>query len=423
MAIGPATRRTGTVTDTSFRFLWGSQAASVLGDGLSVLAVPLLVLHITHNPVAAALASATRTIGYLVAGLIAGTVVDRSAARRVMIVADSMRAGLFTALMLLALAGRGDVAAVLGLACAAAAVGVFYETASAVIVQDLLRPDELVRGNSRLELTNQMGLLIGSAVVGAVVAVSGVHAATGLISLAYVVSTVTALLVRVPAEDKHRKRGTRGIGGAMHDLRAGFRYVMGHPLVRTIVALQAVINFLVAAETLVIFFASQSLALQPIAVGIVVTASAAGGLLASTVANALTNRFGGPALIVYGIACLSTAIALISLVHNAAILVVLNLLVGAGSVIATVNIRALRQRVVPREMLGRVTSTARTLAVAAYPLGAVLAGTLTSTVTHNDPRPVFLIAGVLGVVVAVVAHILVLRGASRHSADSGITSA
>ena len=55
------------------RIFLGGQAVSMLGDGLAALAIPLLVLQLTGSPVAAALASAPRSIGYLIAGIPAGS--------------------------------------------------------------------------------------------------------------------------------------------------------------------------------------------------------------------------------------------------------------------------------------------------------------------------------------------------------------
>ena len=51
----------------------GGQAVSMLGDGLAALAIPLLVLQLTRSPVAAALAAAPRSLGYLAAGIPAGS--------------------------------------------------------------------------------------------------------------------------------------------------------------------------------------------------------------------------------------------------------------------------------------------------------------------------------------------------------------
>jgi len=59
------------------RVFLGGQAVSMLGDGLAILAVPLLVLQLTRSPMAAVLASLPGSAGYLAAGLPAGLLADR----------------------------------------------------------------------------------------------------------------------------------------------------------------------------------------------------------------------------------------------------------------------------------------------------------------------------------------------------------
>jgi cyanate permease len=59
------------------RIFLGGQAVSMLGDGLAVLAIPLLVLRVTSSPEAAVLASLPGSVGYLVAGIPAGVAADR----------------------------------------------------------------------------------------------------------------------------------------------------------------------------------------------------------------------------------------------------------------------------------------------------------------------------------------------------------
>ncbi len=55
----------------------GGQAVSMLGDGLAVLAVPLLVLQLSRSPLLAVLASLPGSAGYLTAGLPAGVLADQ----------------------------------------------------------------------------------------------------------------------------------------------------------------------------------------------------------------------------------------------------------------------------------------------------------------------------------------------------------
>jgi hypothetical protein len=70
-----------------------------------------------------------------------------------------------------------------------------------------------------------------------------------------------------------------------------------------------------------------------------------------------------------------------------------------GVVVASLVNRTQRQRLVPRDLLGRVTSTVRVLFLAMDPLGVVAASAATVAL-GGDPRPVFLVAGVTVVVAA-----------------------
>ena len=82
-------------------------------------------------------------------------------------------------------------------------------------------------------------------------------------------------------------------------------------------------------------------------------------------------------------------------------------------VVASLVNRTQRQRIVPRAMLGRVTSGVRVLFLAVDPIGVVIAGTAT-LVLGGDPRPVFLAAGTVIVVTAGAGWLAGLRGAGHH---------
>ena len=75
--------------------------------------------------------------------------------------------------------------------------------------------------------------------------------------------------------------------------------------------------------------------------------------------------------------------------------------------------RTQRQRIVPRAMLGRVTSGVRVLFLAVDPIGVVIAGKATSAL-GGDPRPVFLAAGTVIVVTAGAGWLAGLRRAGHH---------
>jgi Na+/melibiose symporter-like transporter len=146
-----------------------------------------------------------------------------------------------------------------------------------------------------------------------------------------------------------------------------------------------------------VFFAKRLLHQHDIQVGVVVMAGGAGGILAALCTPTLGRRLLEPTLMVYGCGGTMLGVGSIGLAHSALTLSTANFISGFASVVAVIAIRTLRQRLVPRELLGRTTGTARMIALSAGPLGTLLAGALTSA-NGGDPRPVFLGAGALGLV-------------------------
>ena len=133
-------------------FLSG-QAVSLLGDGLAVLAIPLLVLELTRSPLISGLSAASMTLGYLVVGLPAGVLVDRLDAWRVLVTMDAARTAAFAALYLLWVTGAATLWVIMAIALAAGAASVFFETALVVAVKDLFPGPGLIRANSALGTT------------------------------------------------------------------------------------------------------------------------------------------------------------------------------------------------------------------------------------------------------------------------------
>ena len=74
-----------------FLLLWNGQTISTLGTNISTLALPLLVLALTHSPAQAGLLTATRLLPYLLFSLPAGALLDRWDRKEVMIRCDLIR--------------------------------------------------------------------------------------------------------------------------------------------------------------------------------------------------------------------------------------------------------------------------------------------------------------------------------------------
>ncbi|MFF0456630.1 MFS transporter [Nocardia africana] len=392
------------------RFFVPGQIVSLLGDGLAVLAIPLLVLQLTHDPTIVALAAAPRMVGYLVAGLPAGPLIDRTNPWHVLLAADLLRAAIFLTLFGLTVARDGSVALVLVLAFVAGAAGVFFETALTVAVRDVHRDRELLRTNSFLETATQAAVLIGPAVVGLLAAASGLAVALLIDAATFAVSLVTvwATYRRLPGRVAPGAAGTERRLGA--EFRAGLRWLASSPIMSSLAILQVVTNLCLAASTLTVFFAREYFGASAMVTAMVVAAGGIGGILGAATAPALASRCRPVSLCVGGVALIGIALAVMGNAPGVWWLAAGNGALIWADVLASIVIRTLRQQIVPREILGRVTSTTRSVAFAAGPLGVVLAGLLTG-LDGNNPRPVFLAAAAL---VGVSVPVVWATGLRRH---------
>lgn len=383
-----------------FRLFLFGQAASLTGSALSLLGVPLLVLHLTADPLLSALAAMPRVIGYLLVGLPAGAFVDRFDGRRLMLAAESVRVAAFALVTVLFATGRLSVWLVLGLALVAAAAGVLSETVQVVVVTDLVDDAALPRANAKLEAANQIAILLGPAVVGGLAALADLAWATAATALAHLLALLMLLPLRLPGV--HAAAGPTGAG-----LLTGVRFLLRHPLLRNVAGLQVATNFLFGVETLILYFGQHTLHLGAGALGAVTVAGGLGGLAGSAVVGRWYSRWPALAVATAAMTMMGLLLAGLAAARDLPTLAVLNGVLGFFTMIATVAIRTFRQQITPRELMGRVTSSAKMLVMIAFPAGAAAAGVLSDL--SGDPRPVFLTAGFAGAAVAAAAGSLILR--------------
>ena len=391
------------------RVFLGGQAVSMLGDGLAILAIPLLVLQLTRSPVAAVLASLPGSVGYLAAGLPAGVLADRLDPWLVLISGDIIRALIFFALFLLT--GSQTVAAwqVLSLAFAAGVVTVFSDTALAIAVRDVFAGRGLVAANSWLESANQVGQIAGPGAAGLLAAAGLLHVSMLIDALTFLVSLASLIGIRrrYPAA-RRTERSATGWRAVRHELAEGLKYLAATRLLFTLLVFMLVLNLCLGADKLLIFLTKNTLHLPPAQVGLVVTAGGVGGLLGAMGTSLLCRWLGPLPVIAFCAAASGIALILIGAATSMPVVLAGNLLYTWAIVAASVTMRSLRQILVPRELLGRVTASWRLGGQATTLVGGVLAGAMAGLL-GNDPRPVFAAAGCLTLLTVSVAWVAGLR--------------
>jgi MFS family permease len=399
------------------RVFLGGQAVSMLGDGLAILAIPLLILQLTRSPVAAVLASLPGSVGYLAAGLPAGVLVDRLDPWRVLIAGDVIRAAIFLALFLLTGSGSAAAWLILSLAFAAGAVTVFSDTALTIAVRDVFAGARLMTANSWLESANQMGQIIGPSAAGLLAAAGLLHQSMLIDALTFLVALACVFGVRRAYPGAPRvSRSPADWRALRRELADGLRYLAATRLLFTLLVFMLVLNLCLGADKLVVFFARNTLHLPPGQVGLIVTAGGIGGLLGAAGTSVLCRWLGPVPAVTLGAAASGLALILLGAATSMPVALAGNLLYSLAIIVASVTMRSIRQVLVPRDLLGRVTASWRLGGQGVTLVGAILAGAMAGLL-GGDPRPVFAAAGSLTLLTVAVAWFAGLR---REQLPTGV---
>ncbi|WP_051466719.1 MFS transporter [Actinomadura oligospora] len=358
------------LADRDFRLLFTAAAASKISTQLGALAVPLLAQTALHAGAGqVGLLAALSTAAFLLVGLPAGPWIDRMRKRRVLVVADLVRAALVGsvpaawALGVLTLPQLYAVTLLTGVAT------VFFDVAHLSLLPALVGRDRLVAANSALAGLSTVADVSGRGVGGFVVQALGAPFAVLADAVGYVWSACFLRNLRPAEPDRPAARGGMG---------EGLRFVLGHPILRPAVLEGALTNLSIQmcqVAFLVLF--TTELRLPAGVLGLFLAAGGVGAFLGSVAAPVLARRLGvGRALWLAGIAVAPFA-PLAALVQHGPLLWVAGLgwtvslfKVGVDNVLLV----SFRQHVTPDAMLGRMNATTRFLLTGALALGGALGG-------------------------------------------------
>ncbi|MEJ3404614.1 MFS transporter [Rathayibacter sp. YIM 133350] len=361
-----------------FGWLWASQAASVVGEQISEVAIPLLAVLLLHASAGElGVLGVARWLPFLILALPLGVLVDRHRRRPLIVTADASRAVLTFALVAAAVLGVLSLPLlgllVLLLGCFTVLFEVSYQSA----VPSIVPLDALARANSRLQATAAAGQVGGPGLGGLLVQLLTAPYAVLAHGVAYVASAISIGRIR-GAEPRPAHDGA----GFLADLRAGLRHVFRDRYLVANLGFSALYNP-IEQWIMVLFtlYAVQTLKLSPAEIGLVISIGALGALGAALLAGPAVKRFGAglPIMWCAAIECgilLAIPLVDVSWGHGLVILALgaVFAINGAGTALSSVILVTIRQLRTPDELLGRVNASMRWLTYGTIALGAAGGG-------------------------------------------------
>jgi MFS family permease len=367
-----------------FRSLWAAETISVFGTGISQLALPLVaVITLEASAFEVALLGVIEFAPFILISLPAGVWVDRMRRKPMLVTADLGRALLLASIPA---AYWLDLLTIWQLYAVGFGVGiltVFFDVAYQSYLPSLVARDQLVEGNSKLEISRSAAQLAAPGLSGVLVEAIRAPGTVLLDAISFFLSAI--FLFRIRTEERAPTRAERQAGpGMKEEVKEGLRWVFGNPYLRWIAASTATFNFfgnIIFAVYLV--FAVRTLDLRPGVIGVIFTVSSVGYLTGALLANRLSRRFGvGPTIIIGAAGSVSLLLLAIAPTSNPIpFLIAAQAISGMGVPIYNITQVSFRQAITPERIQGRMNSVMRFIVWGVMPLGSLLGGALASWVS------------------------------------------
>jgi MFS family permease len=210
-----------------FRLLWTGQGASVIGDGIVVVALALYVVGLTGSATDLGVVLAAYSVPLVVFLLIGGVIADRLPRHRVVIVTDLVRFALHGLLAILIVAGVVRIWQIVLIGVLFGSAEAFFRPAASGLVPQTVPEDEIQEAGAVMATTSNLAEFAGPALATALVLGISPAAAFGLDALTFLVSA--ALLARITPRrrelDEPSPAASEAPASILADLRAGFAEV------------------------------------------------------------------------------------------------------------------------------------------------------------------------------------------------------
>jgi MFS family permease len=372
-----------------FRWFWIAAAVSLLGDQLTLIALPWLVLKLTADPLAVGSVIALAAIPRAAFMLVGGALTDRWSPRVVLLCSALGRMVLVAIIAEATFSGSIDMPLLYVAALLFGLVDAFSFPAQAAMPPRLLDDDVLAGGNALVQGTAQLSLIVGPALAGLVIALASAGPAAGEViedqrglAIVFAVDALT-FLVPVVVLSLIRERPAAGpapgqsIIGALAE---GLRYSWRDPGLRYFIGMLAMLSLVFRGPFVVGIpaFADRYLDQGAAGFGTLMSALGVGSIIGTLIAGMIAwprdERLG--LLLVADFMGFGFIFLSMLMVDSLWVLAGFICTVSVLDGVLSIRIITWIQRRVPRQLLGRVMSVLIFFNLGLFPLSSAAAGAI-----------------------------------------------
>ena len=417
MVSGSTTIRARRVSiGAGFSNLFTANLASSLGDGIARTAAPLLAVQLTKDPLLVSGIAALALLPWLFFAIPAGILIDRIDRRRALAIANTLRAILAAALLVLVATGALTIWWLYAIVFLFGVGETVYDGAIRAVVPSIVARPQLPRANSMIEGGE---LVVQNFVAGpftSLLFALSVLIPLGANAVVYAVAGGLALALPKVASGRQFTVHDTETTPWHRQFADGFRFIIANRMLRTLWFFSTFIGicFSAATASFVLFLIERTGLPAPL-FGVFMLSGAVGGIVGSVLVARAKDRFGGGPVMAFANLVSALALVFIGLVPQLwAALVgffITSLTVTAWNIL----VMSLRQSIIPGRLLGRVHGTWRTLLWGAMPIGSLIGGAL----GRIDLVVPFLVGGGAATLAGLVFYRFLTRLPNPEDVDNG----
>jgi MFS family permease len=357
-----------------FVLLWSGQLISTAGTQVTSLALPLLILAITHSPAQAGIVAACGSLPRFLLALPAGALVDRWDRKRVMIVCDSVQVVALASIPVALALGHLSMIQLYLVALSQGACSVFFWLARLAALPRVVPREQLPAAVAQNEVAESTVTLLSPPLGGVIFSLGRALPFLGD-AISYAVSVISLCFIRVPFQTVRTPENAETPRHLVAEMLVGMRWLWRSPLIRFMSFVYAGFALAGGYELAVIVLATERHA-TPFVIGLIFAAGGVGGLLGALIAPRLQRRFRFGQLIPalqwgYPLANFFYVLA-----PNPLLMALVEASMMAVDQVYDVIWPSYRMALIPDELQGRVTSAYRMIFSSMGPVGAALSGIL-----------------------------------------------
>jgi DHA3 family macrolide efflux protein-like MFS transporter len=352
-----------------FRLLWSAQLVSTIGTALTDLAAGILVFRLTGSALSVGLMFVATAVPTLIVGLIAGVFVDRYDRRKIMVIADLLRAVIVVSIPVLITI---NIALLYFAVALVSTISQFFNPANDAVLPEVASDEELAAANSWIMISSFGSTSVGFALSGLLATAFDINWAFRLDALTFLFSAALIVFIRV---GKIEAEGNTSVAVVVANLKEGVSTLVHTPVLRSLFISGAPVFLSFGLwNVLLLPFALKALHATEFEYGLQEAVTSVGFVGGSLMMARFADRFREGSWIVVATVAMGVGGVLYGLASSIGVALVLVTLTGFFNAPASISRRVILQRATPRELRGRVFSAYAVARDVLFLVGISLAG-------------------------------------------------